>query len=160
MHHTYIYIYSRENESGYVNKTNGYEIKKIPLCSGLFKGGGFKLNLFWLFSTIGGKSKIYVCYDKNKPVHYSYVTEKCMKFPFLKKDEIHIGPCYTAESHRGRGIYPAVLNEIIKNYKDKTAILIIDDKNNSSIKGAEKAGFVRQDRRVEAHGPLRIYKKS
>ena len=83
MHHTY--IYSRENESGYVNKTNGYEIKKIPLCSGLFKGGGFKLNLFWLFSTIGGKSKIYVCYDKNKPVHYSYVTEKCMKFPFLKK---------------------------------------------------------------------------
>lgn len=66
MHHTYV----RENESGYVNENNGYEIKKFPLCSGLFKkGGGVKVNLFWLFSTIGGKSKIYVCYDKNKPVH-------------------------------------------------------------------------------------------
>lgn len=63
----------------------------------------------------------------------------------MKKNDLEIGPCYTYPEFRGKGIYPKVLTKICqKRGGDSISFYMIVDENNlSSIKGIEKAGFVR-----------------
>lgn len=61
-------------------------------------------------------------------------------FPFMKRNGIHIGPCETIEKHRGKGVYPYLLNLIQRDFKNP-CFMIVDENNISSIKGVEKAGF-------------------
>lgn len=92
-----------------------------------------------------GKTKIYYVQDGNQILHTSYVIPACSKFPFLKKNDLEIGPCYAYPEFRGKGIYPKVLTKICqKRGGDSISFYMIVDENNlSSIKGIEKAGFVR-----------------
>ena len=92
-----------------------------------------------------GKAKIYYVQRENDIIHTSYVIPACAKFPFMKKDDLEIGPCYTYPAFRGRGIYPKVLSEICRRKCNDTSsfYMIVDENNLPSIKGIEKAGFVR-----------------
>lgn len=55
-----------------------------------------------------------------------------MNFSFYERERgIHIGPCETIESERGKGFYPY-----------RVFYMIVDEKNISSIKGVEKVGFI------------------
>ena len=64
-----------------------------------------------------GKAIIVYAADKNENVmHTSYVVPRCMKFPFLGKGDMEIGPCATYPAYRGQGIYPAVLRYICKTF--------------------------------------------
>ena len=108
------------------------------------KQHGLKSFLLWNPITCGS-CYTYRAYDRNSNViiHESYVIHKCYKFPFLGKNDIEIGPCYTHENWRGKGIYPAVLNMIneeeLTNF-DKS-YMIIDSSNTASIRGVIKAGY-------------------
>ncbi len=93
---------------------------------------------WWLISR--GKYRIWCVYDNDTVIHTSYVVPKCVKFPFLDKASYEIGPCHTNDSYRGKGIYPAVLYDIVQK-KGGVAYMIIDDTNTPSIKGVAKAGF-------------------
>lgn len=109
-------------------------------------GGGKTLLVRLLFQILTfGKTKIYYVQDGNQILHTSYVIPACSKFPFLKKNDLEIGPCYTYPEFRGKGIYPKVLTKICqKRGGDSISFYMIVDENNlSSIKGIEKAGFVR-----------------
>lgn len=99
--------------------------------------------LFWLQTF--GKAKIFFIQENEKVVHTSYVVPKCYKFNFLCQNDYEIGPCYTYPQYRGRGIYPDTLCMICQSVgnEDTTFYMIVDEKNNPSIKGIEKAGFVR-----------------
>lgn len=99
--------------------------------------------MFWLLT--GGKAKIVYLQSEGKPIHTSYVIPKCFKFGFMNRDDYEIGPCFTDPEHRGRGIYPNVLRSICKNTgnKDTVFYMIVDETNTASIRGIEKAGFVR-----------------
>lgn len=96
--------------------------------------------LYW-FLISKGKYKIYYVRDGNLVIHTSYCISKCYKFPFMKNNDIHIGPCETSSAYRGRGIYPNVLLRIICDNQNSDFYMIIDDKNISSQKGVSKVGF-------------------
>ncbi|HYC00781.1 MAG TPA: GNAT family N-acetyltransferase [Candidatus Limnocylindrales bacterium] len=55
-----------------------------------------------------------------------------------------IGPCVTVPTHRGRGVYPAMIRAVCAERRrlgDKRAYMVVSTDNHSSIRGIEKAGF-------------------
>ncbi len=100
--------------------------------------------LFWLYSF--GKAKIaYIKEAKSggRVCHCSYIIPRIFKFPFMKKQDLEIGPCYTVAEFRGRGFYPQMLLHITsqEEYKNSDFWMIVEEKNEASIRGIEKAGF-------------------
>ena len=95
--------------------------------------------------TSRGKAKIYYLNDGDELMHTSYVVPKCSKFPFLGTNDYEIGPCYTYPAHRGKGIYPKMLQWICNcvGNDDTVFYMIVDESNIASIKGIEKAGLKR-----------------
>lgn len=97
--------------------------------------------IFNLFSKIPFQE--YQILNKNGDVvSYARVIGKIKKFPFMEKDGIHIGPCFTMKSERGRGFYPYLINRIMGDNQDKTDFMIVNQNNESSIRGIQKAGFL------------------
>lgn len=98
--------------------------------------------LFWYIFTLG-QFCIYYVYDENeKIVHLSHVMPKIFKYSFMsEKNSIHIGPCWTSENQRGKGIYPAILSNICSDYSKKNVFIFTEKKNIASQKGIEKVGF-------------------
>ncbi len=140
---------SLEQERVYTDfQVNKFTPKLFKLCIPQEKKLSLKNRLvrlnFW--AQTKGKAEIhYVLSDNDEIVHTSYVIPKCHKFGYLKKGDLSIGPCFTAVSHRGKGIYPTVLKKICDEYaKDGTDIyMVVAEHNKPSIRGIEKAGFVR-----------------
>lgn len=92
-----------------------------------------------------GKAQIYYVRSGNDIIHTSYVIPACVKFSFMSRNDLEIGPCYTYPAFRGKGIYPKVLSEICRRRANDISsfYMIVDETNLPSIKGIEKAGFVR-----------------
>lgn len=103
---------------------------------------GLKAALYWNAAAFGNCCT-YSIYHEGSVIHRSYVIHRCFKFPFLKRNDIEIGPCRTEEDWRGRNIYPFVLKWIAAGELEEQgrAFLIISEKNKSSMAGARKAGF-------------------
>lgn len=80
--------------------------------------------LFWYFFTIG-RYIIYYVYDENdRIIHFSHVMPNFFKYAFIQQqNSIHIGPCWTHENYRGKGIYPAVLNKICTDNSRKNVFI-------------------------------------
>ena len=143
----YLYKYSANNLKSKID--NNYEVLvfKPTLQNPFFKDycnsiKSFFVYLYWLFISKFSLA-IYYVKDGDKIIHTSFVTGKSIKFDFMNEADLHIGPCITDVNYRGLGIYPKVLNTIIKDYysTQKALYIIIEDSNISSIKGACKAGF-------------------
>lgn len=120
---------------------------------------GLRSALFWNVITFG-KCCTYRLYSTdNELIHESLVLGKCYKFPFLKWNDVEIGPCITNAKWRGKGIYPAVLQSIVARELKvgASAFMIIDNNNISSISGVKKAGFYKIHY-LEADNLLRIYR--
>ena len=96
--------------------------------------------------------------DDGTVAHTSYVVGSCLKFRFMRRGDFEIGPCWTNPSFRGRGIYPYVLQQIVSRVGHR-CWMIVDEKNNSSIRGIEKAGFQRIGN-VSRLRWLKIYRKA
>lgn len=108
-----------------------------------------------------GKVKIYNAINKKgKIVHSSYVIPKNIKYSFLKKNDVVIGPCFTNPEYRGKGIYPFVLNEIKKDMNDKNIYMFIKRENIASIHGVEKAGFKKCKNGIYNTKIFKIFKKT
>ena len=105
----------------------------------------FYTELRWLVAS-RFRLKIYYVKHKNVLVHSSFCTPKSFKFPFMKSNDYHIGPCFTDSRYRGKGIYPKVLNHIVSELKRDpdcgNIYMIIEENNISSREGVKKAGFV------------------
>ena len=91
------------------------------------------------------KLRIYYIETDGVLVHSSFCTPKTFKFPFMNKNDIHIGPCFTDPMYRGRSIYPAVLRHIARLQKQLpecgNLYMIIEENNRASREGVKKAGF-------------------
>jgi len=98
--------------------------------------------------------------DGENIVHYSYLVPKCYKFPFLGREDYEIGPCVTNDSYRRKGSYAYMLEHITKDIKfEKSCFyMIVSDDNLPSIKGIEKAGFLRCGNLIKTKF-LKIYRK-
>lgn len=143
------YLYVRKNEDGDVFSDKIIvKVFRPRLFGGLMLSGEMRsikqlfARLFFQTITVG-KARVFYVSDGDSLMHTSYVIPNCIKFPFMKKDDLEIGPCYTYPEYRGRGLYPAVLRAICNYYKDGNVhyYMIVDSENTASIKGIEKAGF-------------------
>jgi len=84
----------------------------------------------------------YAVFDGEKLVHTSWIFKKKSVTKQLGyKDALTIGPCETIKSHRGKGIYPAVLSAIQKDNPDAQLVMFVKISNTPSIRGVMKAGF-------------------
>ena len=92
--------------------------------------------------------------------HTSYVTGPSYKFPFMGKNDIHIGPCHTGPEFRGKGLYKQVLRSIHKDHistKSRAYMLVAED-NIPSIRGIEACGF-RHTGSAEKSSLLKTYRR-
>lgn len=98
--------------------------------------------LFWFIMTKGKFRIIYVKKDKII-IHYTHILPKFFKFPFMHDKDLEIGPSWTAQGHRGKGIFPAVLTYAIQYFKEKkrTFYVFAHIDNHPSQKAILKAGF-------------------
>ena len=103
----------------------------------------FLIHFSWYIFTKGQYRIIYGMH-RNEIIHYSYVIPKYARFAFMSKDDLEIGPCFTEERYRGKGIYPAVIIYIIKRFrkKDRKFFLFAGEDNVSSQKGCLKTGMI------------------
>jgi hypothetical protein len=114
-----------------------------PKISDLHKlGHGFVVNLFWYLITFG-KFEVLQLTDSENIVHFSYISPKVYRFPFMKTGDIQIGPCLTFEKYQKRGIYSAVLQYLISEYckQNRTLWIYCNENNEASRKTIEKVGF-------------------
>lgn len=127
-----------------INKNFKVEIF-MPKLQFLQKHRPFSLiYLIWYIFTLG-KYKIIYVFDNEKLIHYSHVLPGFWKFRFMNRDDYEIGPCWTDELYRGQQIYPYVIQKIVELFKNDAAFfyMVVDEKNIASIRGIEKAGFIK-----------------
>ena len=96
-------------------------------------------------------------YGSLKHISWVYYSEHPNRLLKLGPKDAEIKYCLTMPEFRGRGIYPLVLREIIRNNSQlgilNTYICVKDD-NFSSIRGIEKAGykFIKRIRLIKIMG--------
>ena len=98
--------------------------------------------LFWFFITRGRYKIVYIS-DGNVIIHYTHILPKFFKLPFMSSKDLMIGPAWTKESYRGKGIFPAVITYIVKNFKKagRSFHIFAHADNAASQKAIEKAEF-------------------
>lgn len=84
-------------------------------------GFSWKINLFWYLSSKGNFSILVLMKDETV-VHYSYITPKVFRFPFMNNRDMQVGPCVTHISYRGQGIFRRVLELIPLLYPQSETI--------------------------------------
>ena len=137
-----VYLYYAKAKTEHEEIKPEYIVKDVSVCK---KNSVYlnRIDYVWHLITLGKYKKIVVLNKDNRVVHTSCVVGKCFKFPFLSKSSAEIGPCATHSDFRGMGIYPMVLNYIrsIGEYTDY--YMLVRSDNTASIRGIEKAGFLR-----------------
>jgi len=85
----------------------------------------------------------YLVYDGERLAHYSIVLPRYYRYPFMGDNDIQIGPYWTAEEYRGRGICPFVIRRIVSDYKfhKECAYVLIREDNIKSQRSAIKGGL-------------------
>jgi len=126
---------------------------------GLDKAELIKRNIWYLITL--GKYKIVYIMHGNKIAHYSYIIPKNFRFPFMKKGDLQIGPCYTYPSYRGKGLYADALKYIFSIFSDEDRVFWIytAQNNEASRHVIEKSGFEFQNL-LRNSGVFRILKKN
>ena len=101
-----------------------------------------------LFSLVT-RGKYQICYvhnTKGELIHYSFVIPYCVKFSFMQKRDLQIGPCWTNKEYRGQGIYGRVLDYIaqraISSNPDINLYVLIREANIESTKGIHKTNYI------------------
>jgi len=86
---------------------------------------------------------VLIVYYNDKAVHYTAITSKSWKFPFMKSDDIQIGPSWTDVEHRRKGIGSYVIQKILEiKGKDGTKFWwVAREENMISRRFIRKAGF-------------------
>ena len=100
------------------------------------------LYLFWFMMTWGRYSIIYLR-NEDELIHYTHTLPRFFKLPFLGANDLEIGPAWTNEAYRGKGIFPAVINYAVQTYREKgRSFYIFSHMDNiASQKAIEKAKF-------------------
>lgn len=101
----------------------------------------------FLWSLTKGKGfykKYTLVNGEGKDVSYAEVLNRCPFLRFLPKGAIHIGPCLTPQEFRGNGYYPLLLKYIVSKYGSRECYMFVREDNIASIKGIEKAGFIKR----------------
>lgn len=140
------YLFKNNPTKGFDSRwTDDVKIHNLSNGIRIYRGENISIKTVLLrlyFRVISkGTAFIYYIVEEDRILHYSYVIGKCFKFPFLKKGDCVIGPCFTEEKSRGKGLYPKTLSTIVYNNDFNNYYMIVHKNNLSSIRGICKAGF-------------------
>jgi len=163
LYQLYKYDKNNKNNTEVFNISNNnlkLVISKISLFN-LLRSNHFVVDLYWLINT-KGNCWVYSVYDEAKEIHHSYVTNKCYKFPFMKKEDIQISNGFTDEDYRGYGIYTFIMHKIVFDYlanNNGDIYGLVEQENVIPQKQLMKVGFVKTDEIVteKIFGVLKIY---
>ena len=128
-----------------------FKPKLFNLYSQYESDRSFRISLFRIYSDVltRGNVKIYFALGENAQIkHSAYLIPANWKYAFLDEHEANIGPCNTVEEARGKGLYPHMINYIVRDNPDVKCYLMIRQENISSIRGAIKANFTITDKKV------------
>lgn len=86
---------------------------------------------------------IFLVYYGEKVAHYTMATVKTFKFPFMGTRDIQIGPSWTDEEHRGKGLASYVVKKILETYakEQRNFWWLSREENQGSRRLIEKVGF-------------------
>lgn len=107
--------------------------------------------LRWLYYNVytivfRGYCRVFKEYDiikRGKIVSKAVLISKVPNYKFLPNKGVHICYCETLESERGQGYYPLLLKYIQNAEPSLDLHMMVLEDNVASIKGIEKAGFIR-----------------
>lgn len=104
--------------------------------------GKISIYLFWYIFTIG-RYKIVYLYKDTKIVHYSHIIPKFFKFPFMKFNDLEIGPSWTDKNFRGQRFFPFVIDYIVEYFreKDRDFYILVHTDNKASLNSIKKTNF-------------------
>lgn len=95
--------------------------------------------------TSNNKTKYYIKED-DRIIHSSCLFKSVHILKLIHKKGPAIGDCFTNNEHRGKSIYPFVINsianEIITECGFPEIFILVNSNNFNSIRGIEKAGYV------------------
>lgn len=80
------------------------------------------------------------CWGTNAPVEIGEI--RCVIQP--RADEIYFYDAFTFTEYRGRNLYPALLQQMLRHSRDagwRRALIFVLSDNTASIRGVAKAGF-------------------
>ena len=119
-------------------KPSNYRITPKGLFSSLF----FKLWILFFFNVFD--YSVFIIYKDKEIAHYSIVSTKYFKFPFMNSNDFHIGPIMTKEEYRGQGLATFVLQKIIEIYNKNNCRFwyVVQEENKISRHLAEKFNFI------------------
>jgi len=87
---------------------------------------------------------IFIVYCGESIVHYSVVLTKYFRYPFMAEHDIQIGPCWTRNEYRRKGIHFFVIQKILTTHQNKSDFkfwYITREDNIASRKSIQKSGF-------------------
>ncbi len=148
---TIYFLFTKNDHFPFLECPNGLKVQKINYFRRKILNSIWRIPSKSIWTRFTRGDHCYIALLDDKPVHYSWVQKKRIHFVKpenlyvkVKKDEIWIYHCRTAESARGKNIYPLVLQEIIKKElrkKKRTVYIYTTEANVASINGIKKAGF-------------------
>lgn len=119
-------------------KANGFSSMNI---------GWKRLIYFHLFSfLIRGFSRKFIEYDlfkNNVIIAKACLISKVPIYSFLPHKGLHLCYCEVIPSERGKGYYTSLLEYISNDKQEEDLYMLVEQDNLPSIKGIEKAGFIR-----------------
>lgn len=151
----YIFYYRKQDilKPAEVFLENNYTFKIWkPKIHKIYPRGLFFIALiaWWIFYFLrlfkNSEYRIFLIYYKdNKVVHYSVISAKYFRTPFMENNDLQIGPVGTDENHRRKGLAIFTIQKIFEFYKDKNLKFwyVTRKENEPSIQLIEKAGFIK-----------------
>lgn len=148
---TYLYSFDLSHELPEIPEIAGVTIR------GLERSEITRLHEIWpvplneMASRLERANRCYIAEDENGLVHYSWAQfigwhyiASAGRIHNIRKGEVWIYHCRTAERARGRGIYPSVLTQILMDSREigiQKVWIYTDSGNFSSQHGIVTAGF-------------------
>ena len=84
-----------------------------------------------------------------KIISKAVLISKVPLYSFLPQNGLHICYCETIPEERGKGLYPLLLNQIQNDYPQRNLYMVVAENNIPSIKGIEKAGFIKYGKGIK-----------
>jgi RimJ/RimL family protein N-acetyltransferase len=102
--------------------------------------------LWWamyLFTRRSKRHLFLVVYDGNTAVHYTGLMPRCVKFPFMGADDLQVGPAWTHDDHRRKGLLTHALGSLLTAHRkpNRSFWWVCRRENAASCAAIERAGF-------------------
>ena len=98
----------------------------------------------WFWQVLsGGRLERYEVRSEGKVVSWIYCVRRVYQFPFMQREDVHIGPAYTLDEFRGRGYYKQLMMHAMEKNRKSNFWTIVEDDNYPSLGAVEAGGFRR-----------------